>query len=107
MISIWTKLKFCCLGKGKTVSNVTLVNTPFIAADTITTGQVWIGGTDLIQEAVFVEPKTLEPLKYFNWAPGEPDNLGGQHCLGLFKDNNWLWDDNGCEVENFPLCKRT
>lgn len=71
----------------------------------IATGQVWIGGTDLLQEGIWLAPESLEPLTYFNWAPGEPDNLGGQHCLAIFNNNNLQWDDNLCEVQNYALCK--
>ncbi|XP_052805334.1 perlucin-like [Mya arenaria] len=71
----------------------------------IKTAQLWIGGTDLLQEGVFLAPVSLEPLTYFNWAPSEPDNLSGQHCLAIFRDSAQLqWDDNGCEVQNYPLC---
>ncbi|XP_060567719.1 perlucin-like [Ruditapes philippinarum] len=71
----------------------------------ISTGQIWIGGTDLLQEGQWVAPETLEPLSYFNWAPGEPDNLMGQHCLAIFNSADLKWDDNLCEVHNFALCK--
>ena len=76
-----------------------------LSIDNIKTGQIWIGGTDLLEEGKWVAPETLEPLSYFNWAPGEPDNLGGQHCLAIFNSADLKWDDNTCEVHNFALCK--
>ncbi|XP_052252967.1 perlucin-like [Dreissena polymorpha] len=76
--------------------------------DLIRTGQLWIGGTDLLQEGIFLAPNSLETLTYFNWAPGQPDNIGtGQHCVSIFKDDAMLrWDDNNCDVKNWPLCQR-
>ncbi|XP_045207458.2 perlucin-like [Mercenaria mercenaria] len=72
---------------------------------TISTSQIWIGGTDLLQEGLWIAPETLEPLTFFNWAPKEPDNLGGQHCLAVFNNADLKWDDNRCEVQNYALCK--
>ncbi|KAL4223306.1 hypothetical protein ACF0H5_016777 [Mactra antiquata] len=71
----------------------------------ISTSQIWIGGTDLLQEGVWMAPFSREPLTYFNWAGGEPDNLGGQHCLAIFNVASLQWDDNLCEVHNYALCK--
>ncbi|KAL3836963.1 hypothetical protein ACJMK2_022365, partial [Sinanodonta woodiana] len=46
---------------------------------------------------------TTHFLTYFNWAPGQPDDLNGQHCIGMFKDNSFMWDDQDCEVPNYSL----
>ncbi|KAH3700348.1 hypothetical protein DPMN_075324 [Dreissena polymorpha] len=80
----------------------------YFLSDLIRTGQLWIGGTDLLQEGIFLAPNSLETLTYFNWAPGQPDNIGtGQHCVSIFKDDAMLrWDDNNCDVKNWPLCQR-
>lgn len=75
--------------------------------DTISTSQIWIGGTDLVQEGVWRTPDNSEILPYLNWAPSEPDNLGGQHCLAIFNAGGLQWDDNTCEVHNFALCKQS
>ncbi|KAL3873514.1 hypothetical protein ACJMK2_036637 [Sinanodonta woodiana] len=74
--------------------------------DSIPTQHVWLGGTDLLQEGKFLNPGSLSLLTYFNWAPGEPDDLNGQHCIGMFKDNSFMWDDQDCEVPNYSLCER-
>ena len=76
----------------------------FIA--TIKTYAVWIGATDLLEEGVFLEPETLRPLTYFNWRADQPDNAGGQHCLALFRDHQFTWDDESCDLKNQPLCEK-
>ena len=60
----------------------------------------------MLEEGVFLEPETLRPLTYFNWGGGQPDNAGGQHCIGLFRDQQFLWDDNDCDAKFQPLCKK-
>ncbi|KAH3700346.1 perlucin-like [Dreissena polymorpha] len=74
----------------------------------IQTTQIWIGGSDLLQEGTFLAPGSQEVLTYLNWAPGQPDNIGtGQHCLNIFRDDAQLrWDDDNCELDRFPLCQR-
>ncbi|KAL4223307.1 hypothetical protein ACF0H5_016778 [Mactra antiquata] len=71
----------------------------------ISTSQIWIGGTDLIEEGVWLAPDNRQKLTFFDWAPKEPDNLNGQHCLAIFNYGSLLWDDNRCEVHNYALCK--
>ncbi|XP_052252959.1 perlucin-like isoform X1 [Dreissena polymorpha] len=70
--------------------------------------QIWIGGTDLLQEGTFLVPGTQEVLTYFNWAPGQPDNYGrGEHCLDIFRDDAQLrWNDQLCNTDRVPLCQR-
>ncbi|KAF7643167.1 hypothetical protein LDENG_00244150 [Lucifuga dentata] len=41
----------------------------------------WIGGYDAIQEGEWLWSDG-SPFDFQHWAPGQPDNLGGnQHCL--------------------------
>ncbi|XP_052252963.1 perlucin-like isoform X3 [Dreissena polymorpha] len=70
--------------------------------------QIWIGGTDLLQEGMFLAPRNQEVLTYFNWATGQPDNYGkGEHCLAIFRDDAQLrWNDQFCNTDKVPLCKR-
>ena len=76
----------------------------------ISTPEVWLAGTDMLQEGNWVWADTLDPFDYENWAPGEPDNIGhfghgkGAHCLGIFIPSH-LWDDDNCEKNLNPLCK--
>ncbi|XP_052254283.1 perlucin-like isoform X2 [Dreissena polymorpha] len=74
----------------------------------IQSSQIWIGGSDILQEGTFLAPGSQEVLTYFNWAPNEPDNAGpGQHCLNIFRDDSQLrWDDDNCEFDRFPMCQR-
>ncbi|KAH3700367.1 hypothetical protein DPMN_075343 [Dreissena polymorpha] len=67
-----------------------------------------MGGTDLLQEGIFLAPYSLETLTYFNWAPCQPDNFHqNQHCVSISKNDALLrWDDDSCVVNNWPLCQR-
>ncbi|KAL3873513.1 hypothetical protein ACJMK2_036636 [Sinanodonta woodiana] len=63
--------------------------------DSIPSQHVWLGGTDLLEEGKFISPDSMVPLTYFKWAPTEPDNLNGQHCIetllmeGSLMDKCW------------------
>ena len=56
--------------------------------------QVWIGGTDAATEGTWVWSPTNTPMSYTNWAPGEPNDNGGQHCLAVYDSGKW--DDTTC-----------
>ncbi|XP_076085581.1 perlucin-like [Mytilus galloprovincialis] len=76
--------------------------------DSIATAEVWMGGTDMLIEGIWMWADSLKPFTYTNWFPGEPNNFAhGQHCLGLVRDKGFKWDDNQCELKMAPLCKAT
>jgi len=65
---------------------------------------IWLGGTDISQEGTW-DWTDGTPFDYSDWYPGEPNNHGGnQDCLSERKEHKW--DDDGCEKEQFFLCKK-
>ena len=52
-------------------------------------------------------------MKYANWASGEPNNLGGEHCIVMHSDSTWndVSCHNGafssvCEISIPSRCER-
>lgn len=61
-------------------------------------GVIWIGLNDEAVEGVF-EWYDQSPVTFTNWAPGEPNNLGGnEDCVQIYPDG--LWNDLPCNVGN-------
>lgn len=62
-------------------------------------GQViWIGFTDAALEGTFVWYDSA-PVTYSNWAPGEPNNAGGnENCTQIYPDGTW--NDLNCNGYN-------
>uniref|UniRef100_A0A1B0C8F1 C-type lectin domain-containing protein n=1 Tax=Lutzomyia longipalpis TaxID=7200 RepID=A0A1B0C8F1_LUTLO len=42
---------------------------------------------------------------YTRWAPGNPNNLGGQHCLQFWTRYPTFWDDDHCWRDKYFLCE--
>ncbi|KAM3823573.1 macrophage mannose receptor 1-like [Vipera latastei] len=47
-----------------------------------------------------------QPLRYLNWAPGNPSLETGKNC-GLMQGRNGKWANNLCEQKCGYICKRT
>lgn len=62
-------------------------------------GQViWIGFSDALSEGNFVWYDGA-PITYSNWAPGEPNNSGGnENCTQIYPDGTW--NDLNCNGYN-------
>lgn len=61
-------------------------------------GVIWIGFNDENVEGVF-EWYDGSPVTYTNWAPGEPNNSGGnEDCVQIYP--NGSWNDLPCNVGN-------
>lgn len=59
---------------------------------------IWIGYSDAITEGSFVWYDG-SPLSYSNWAPGEPNNSGGnENCTQIYPDGGW--NDLNCSGYN-------
>jgi hypothetical protein len=57
---------------------------------------VWVGGYQNLETKNWVWDSTGEFFTYTNWAPGEPNNSGGdERYLALDKrlNSDWLWND--------------
>ena len=46
-------------------------------------------------------------LVYGNWLPGQPDKQGHELCcdMGFYSSSPDKWNDIGCIMKFFPLCK--
>uniref|UniRef100_A0A673CLH3 C-type lectin domain-containing protein n=1 Tax=Sphaeramia orbicularis TaxID=375764 RepID=A0A673CLH3_9TELE len=44
--------------------------------------RTWIGGDDAVQEE-FWQWTDGSKFHYTNWAPGEPDHQGPEHCINM------------------------
>jgi hypothetical protein len=66
-------------------------------------GKMWIGLTDAPEEGnwswVSGAPMGLEA-----WAPGEPNDFGGEDCAQLFSDS-WTWNDLDCNARLPSVCE--
>ena len=86
-------------GANITTISSTALNT-FFQKGLAATEDVWIGMNDRqLQGAwIWVNGSTSS---YTNWAPGEPNNLGGEHCAAMYKGNRptspALWNDLTCD----------
>lgn len=62
------------------------------------TNVVWIGFSDALSEGNFVWYDGA-PITYSNWAPGEPNNGGGnENCTQIYPDGTW--NDLNCAGYN-------
>ncbi|GAB0097997.1 hypothetical protein DMENIID0001_136860 [Sergentomyia squamirostris] len=68
-------------------------------------GECWLGGTDLGSEGTWTWFPTGRQFAYSNWAPLNPNNLGGQHCLQFWTRYPAFWDDDHCWREKFFMCE--
>ncbi|XP_074641666.1 perlucin-like [Tubulanus polymorphus] len=66
----------------------------------------WIGGNDFAKEGEWRWVQTGEPIRYWNWYHGQPDNMKGQeHCLELEKKYGYRWNDQPCHIDNHFICE--
>lgn len=66
------------------------------------TGKIWIGLNDELVEGTFVW-YDQSPVTYTNWAPGEPNNSGGnEDCVQIYPTGSYpgSWNDLPCSVGN-------
>lgn len=67
----------------------------------------WIGGVDILEEAVFIWANRLTRVERFFWGTGQPDNAGGrQSCLRMEHEYGWLWGDGNCGSTEYFICER-
>lgn len=66
----------------------------------------WMGYNDIVTEGVWDWIGTESTTYYSNWAPGEPNNDGGQDC-GVDRFNGTdQWDDDSCGKSHPFICER-
>ncbi|XP_065197762.1 fibrillin-2-like [Sycon ciliatum] len=70
---------------------------------------VWLGGDDEENEGVFRWRDTGDNITYSNWQFGEPNNAGGEDCIGLLYSisSTNVWNDFDCTANSWKvLCVR-
>ncbi|ELV09977.1 CD209 antigen-like protein 2, partial [Tupaia chinensis] len=79
----------------------------FLKAQTTSSNRYnWIGLSDLKHEDVWhwVDDSPLQTSFTKFWNRGEPNNIGEEDCVEL---NSNGWNDAGCDVEKFWVCKKS
>ncbi|KAG8275741.1 mannose binding [Homalodisca vitripennis] len=71
--------------------------------------QFWISGAEYSHQGHWTWMSTGRPFNFTDWSPGQPDNYqgvaGGEHCLELREDYQYLWNDGNCPKPHFPICE--
>ncbi|KAH9488077.1 hypothetical protein Btru_065477 [Bulinus truncatus] len=57
---------------------------------------VLIGGSDSAVEGTWIFPRTGKSVPILDWIPGQPDNLGNEDCLNLWKTHGGKMNDLPC-----------
>ena len=66
----------------------------------------WIGINDRVSEGTFVYESDGVSLKYFNFGPGEPNNLNNEDCThSRFKNEFYQWNDAPCNLPIYYVCQ--
>lgn len=67
----------------------------------------WLAGTDLHAQSEWAWMTTGRPTRaYSNWAPGEPNNVGGvEHCAEMLSYRLFAWNDIPCDRKQFFICQ--
>ncbi|XP_062592361.1 ladderlectin-like [Saccostrea cucullata] len=71
-------------------------------------GNFWLGGSDILVDRVWKWMSSKTSFSYSGWASGEPNvSYGaGEHCVHLYKDRNYYWNDERCENRFNFICQR-
>ena len=102
----WAEAKLDCEARGGHLVTITSSAENTLVTGLTHMGSVWIGLTDEITEGEF-QWVTGEAVDYTNWAPGEPNDAGGEDYTELYDSGEWNDIPSGqshpyvCEWENY------
>ncbi|XP_035694513.1 uncharacterized protein LOC118428529, partial [Branchiostoma floridae] len=70
-------------------------------------GDHWIGLDDRASEGVwtFSDGTQMQNCDFKKWAPGEPNNNGGQDCVQYWAGRSNRWDDDTCSRQKKFICQ--
>ena len=95
----WWDARNFCLQFGMDFVSITSANENswlFNQAGPISQSKWWTGLNDQSNEGSFVWT-TGEPAGYSNWHSGEPNNLGNEDCMQIFRFGwDYTWNDEPC-----------
>ena len=68
----------------------------------------WIGGIRQENEWIWAgNNSTREPIRWFDWAPGEPNqNSTGGNCMHMWKERDFQWDNDFCRYQKRFICAK-
>lgn len=67
---------------------------------------VWIGGSDLQVEGVFVWSDSGNNFTFTNWLGSQPDNArNNEHCVGMIALTG-TWNDWPCSHSTLFVCEK-
>ena len=81
--------------------------TSYLETQTRTSNQVWIGLTDILEEANFLWLDGREASWSF-WGANKPNNGGffGEHCVTLVSSSSFEWNDRPCSDTLSYVCEK-
>eukprot|EP00964_Phaeocystis_antarctica_P073683 scaffold45229_cov59-Phaeocystis_antarctica.AAC.1 len=105
----WDDASAACLAAGLQLASVHSAAQNALLVTAAAGNYVWIGGTDAALEGTWVWSPSNTPLSYTNWKAGEPNNSGGEDCLGQYGqvDLRGKWNDTPCDRKHKYVCQRS
>ncbi len=106
-VMTWHEAKAHCESLGGYLATITSqAENDFVYGNIGIDGKdIWLGGTDEVVEGTW-EWITGEAWDYTNWAPGEPNNVGGvEHYLSFFYAYSSQWNDLRDHVNASFICE--
>lgn len=102
----WNEARSDCEAKGANLMSIDSLHERTWARSQVDGKIYWFGLNDIAEEGVWewTDGTVFNPI-LTHWRPGQPDNWqGNEHCGQL--DGNGMWNDEGCTVKRFYVCKR-
>ncbi|XP_070562749.1 regenerating islet-derived protein 4-like [Ptychodera flava] len=113
----WYSARDICIDRGGTLAeindNTTQTHIEFLIKERHQLDHIdfWFNAHDTDEEGMW-RTDDDKPLKFFNWAQGQPNNAGGgkrcggnQHCAELSQDKDFRWKDEQCEILKGYICQ--
>ena len=72
-------------------------------ADAVCTSKCYIGVNDRRYEGYFTNSDGTR-VSYFNWSPGEPNNVGNEDCVEIYAGGKW--NDISCYSRKAFICDK-
>ncbi|XP_045201072.2 C-type lectin domain family 3 member A-like [Mercenaria mercenaria] len=67
---------------------------------------VWLGGSDLSKEGIWIWEHSETQIAFDNWATEEPNGNRIENCLHMYRHVNWKWNDLRCKRELGYICEK-